>query len=241
MIGTCPTTGCGYERASGDQCDKCGQTFEASELVNPKCIVCHNQVEKKPSEHLFINLEKLDPALKKFVEEQSKIESNVWTSNSISITHGWFKTGLKARCITRDLKWGVPVPLEGFGKKCFYVWFDAPIGYISITANFMGDKYQEWWKKNEALSKNKVELTQFMGKDNVPFHTILFPAYLIGANANWNLLNSISTTEYLNYEDEKFSKRHGTGVFGGDVRKLSIPTEAWRFYLLTIRPENADT
>lgn len=116
--------------------------------------------------------------------------------------------GLKPKCITRDLKWGVTVPLEEFKKKVFYVWFDAPIGYISITANLLGEDYEKWWKNSN------VSLYQFMGKDNIPFHTVVFPSSLIASEMGWTLLHHISTTEYLNYESGKFSKRNGTGVFG---------------------------
>ena len=119
--------------------------------------------------------------------------------------------GLKSKCITRDLKWGVPVPNEEFKKKVFYVWFDAPIGYISITAEFLQEEYLKWWQ-----NKN-VKLYQFMGKDNVPFHTVIFPSSLIASKKDWTLLHHISTTEYLNYEGGKFSKTHGTGVFGNHV------------------------
>ena len=238
VIGTCPTKDCGYEKASGDQCDSCGLTFEAIELLSPKCLVCSNFVESKPSEHLFIDLEKIDSQLKKFAEDSRGSRGGVWTSNSVSITNGWFKTGLKARCITRDLKWGVPVPLSGFEDKCFYVWFDAPIGYISITAGYSEKYWKDWWQPKAG---SDVRLVQFMGKDNVPFHTILFPSSLIAANSGWNLLHSISTTEYLNYEDAKFSKRHGTGVFGSDVAQTGIPVECWRYYLISIRPESSDT
>ena len=122
--------------------------------------------------------------------------------------------GLKNKCITRDLKWGVPVPIEQFKNKVFYVWFDAPIGYISITAEFLQENYKKWWQ-----NKN-VKLYQFMGKDNVPFHTVIFPSSLIATKQDWTLLHHISTTEYLNYEGGKFSKTHGTGVFGNNAIEL---------------------
>jgi len=115
---------------------------------------------------------------------------------------------LKPRCVTRDLKWGTPVPLEEYKEKVFYVWFDAPIGYISITSNYT-EEWEKWWKNNQ-----NVELFQFMGKDNVPFHTVIFPANLIGTHDPCTLLRHISTTEYLNYEGQKFSKGRGIGVFG---------------------------
>ncbi|PRW21084.1 putative methionine--tRNA ligase [Chlorella sorokiniana] len=118
----------------------------------------------------------------------------------------------------------------------FYVWFDAPIGYISITANYCGDGWEAWWK-----SPQDVELVQFMGKDNVPFHTVIFPATLLGTQEPWTMMKSISVTEYLNYEDGKFSKSRGVGVFGNDAKDTGIPVEVWRYYLLAVRPESSDS
>lgn len=153
------------------------------------------------------------------------------------ITKAWTNMGLKPKCITRDLKWGVTVPIEQFKKKVFYVWFDAPIGYISITANLLQENYKNWWINND------VKLFQFMGKDNVPFHTVIFPSSLIASRQGWTLLHHISTTEYLNYESGKFSKRNGTGVFGTHAIELEseIPSEVWRYYLLVNRPEKSDS
>jgi methionyl-tRNA synthetase len=133
------------------------------------------------------------------------------------------------------LKWGTPVPKQGYERKVFYVWFDAPIGYISITGNYSPD-WKQWWKNPE-----NVKLYQFMGKDNVPFHTVIFPSTLIGTNEPWTLLHHLSTTEYLQYENGKFSKSRGIGVFGNDVAKTKIPVEVWRYYLISMRPEGQDS
>lgn len=233
VTGTCPNPNCHFDAASGDQCDKCQITFEASELLEPKCFVCKGKVGKRTSKHYFFDLTKATPELEKFIKETSNVKG-VWTQNACSITESWMVQGLRPRCITRDLKWGVPVPMAGFENKCFYVWFDAPIGYISITANFT-DQWRDWWQNSN------VELFQFMGKDNVPFHTVLFPGVLLATRQPWTLLNTISTTEYLNYENAKFSKRNGVGIFGGDIPNMPFPCEYWRFYLLSIRPEGADT
>ena len=230
--GNCPK--CNSDKAKGDQCDDCQTTYESTELLNPRCEICDKGVNLKKSKHLYLDLEKLEPQLKEFVEKSKS--KNYWTNNSKAITESWFKMGLKPRCITRDLKWGVKVPIKEYEKKCFYVWFDAPIGYISITSEYT-DKWEEWWRNPE-----NVELAQFMGKDNVPFHTIFFPATQIGSKKKWTTLNNISTTEYLNYEDAKFSKRNNIGVFGTDVMDLhEIPVFVWRFYLLSVRPENSDS
>lgn len=162
-------------------------------------------------------------------------EEGKWTSNAKSITKSWIESGLQKRCITRDLKWGTPVPLEKFKEKVFYVWFDAPIGYLSITANYTKD-WEKWWKNPE-----DVKLTQFMGKDNCPFHSVIFPSTLIGTRENWTLVNKISCTEYLNYEGDKFSKSRGKGVFGDNAKDTNIPSEIWRYYLLSVRPESSDS
>ena len=146
---------------------------------------------------------------------------------------------MHGRCITRDLKWGTKVPEEGYDRKVFYVWFDAPIGYISITANYLGaenDDWKKWWQNPE-----NVELYQFMGKDNTTFHTVIFPATMIGSNQGWTLLKTVSTTEYLQYESGKFSKSRNVGVFGDNAMDTGIPVEVWRYYLLVNRPESQDT
>lgn len=231
--GNCPTPGCGYEDARGDQCDKCGKLLNADDLINPRCKVCGNTPEKRSTDHLFLDLPGLNDQLQNYINSTSKVGG--WSSNSIQQTNAWIRDGLKERCITRDLKWGVPVPLEKYKEKVFYVWFDAPIGYISITANYTSE-WEKWWK-----SPDDVELVQFMGKDNVPFHTVIFPSTLLGTEEPWTLMKTISVTEYLNYESGKFSKSRGVGVFGNDVKSTNIPVEVWRYYLLTNRPEVSDT
>jgi len=229
--GKCPH--CGYEGARGDQCDKCSNMLNAVDLINPKCKVCGKAPIKNNTKHLFLDLEKLQPELEEWINKSSA--SGFWSDNSVNYTSTWLKEGLKKRCISRQLKWGIPIPLKGFENMVFYVWFDAPIGYISITAHKFED-WKDWWKQPE-----NVELYQFMGKDNVPFHTILFPATLIGTKDKYTMLHHINTTEYLNYEDGKFSKSRGTGVFGDDAQNTGIPSDVFRYYLLINRPERADT
>ena len=229
--GVCPLPGCGYEDARGDQCDKCGKLVNAIELGSPRCKLCSASPRVKSSSHLFINLPAIEPDLRKWFKESSK----KWTSNASSICSTWLRDGLLPRCITRDLKWGVPVPLSGFEDKVFYVWFDAPIGYLSITAQYT-DQWQKWWK-----NPSEVELYQFMAKDNVPFHGIIFPCTLTGSAKCWTRVTHLCATEYLNYENGKFSKSRGVGVFGDQAMDTGIPSDVWRFYLLYIRPESADT
>ncbi|XP_057513074.1 probable methionine--tRNA ligase [Actinidia eriantha] len=231
--GTCPTPDCNYDSARGDQCEKCGKLLNPTELREPRCKVCHATPQIRDTEHLFLELHLLKDKLEEYINEMSVVGS--WSQNAIQATYAWLKEGLRARCITRDLKWGVPVPHEKFKDKVFYVWFDAPIGYVSITSCHTPE-WEKWWKNPE-----NVELFQFMGKDNVPFHTVMFPSTLIGTGENWTLMKSISVTEYLNYEAGKFSKSKGVGVFGNDAKDTNIPAEVWRYYLLTNRPEVSDT
>ncbi|KAL9162010.1 hypothetical protein ABFS82_07G059400 [Erythranthe guttata] len=231
--GNCPTPGCNYDCARGDQCDKCGKLLNPTELLEPKCKVCRDTPCIRDTNHLFIELPKLKDKLEEYISATSA--SGGWSHNAIQITNSWLREGLKPRCITRDLKWGVPVPHENFKDKVFYVWFDAPIGYVSITACYTAE-WEKWWKNPE-----NVELYQFMGKDNVPFHTVMFPSTLIGTGESWTMMKTISVTEYLNYESGKFSKSKGVGVFGNDVKDTNIPVEVWRYYLLANRPEGSDT
>ncbi|KAI9297528.1 methionyl-tRNA synthetase [Neoconidiobolus thromboides FSU 785] len=229
--GTCPK--CQYNDARGDQCDQCGTLLNASELIKPRCKLDSNSPVLRDSTHIFLDLPNLQTDCENFVNNSS--EKGKWTTNGKTITKSWLKEGLKPRCITRDLKWGTPVPLEEMKNKVFYVWFDAPIGYLSITANYTKE-WEKWWKNPE-----QVELFQFMGKDNVPFHTVIFPSALIGTKEDWTLLNHINTTEYLNYEDGKFSKSRNVGVFGNNVIETGIPVSVWRYYLLSNRPETNDS
>ncbi|CAB4269525.1 unnamed protein product [Prunus armeniaca] len=231
--GTCPTQGCDYASARGDQCENCGKLLNPTELKDPKCKVCKTTPRIRDTNHLFLELPLLKDKLEEYINKTSVVGS--WSQNAIQATNAWLKEGLKQRCITRDLKWGVPVPHDNFKEKVFYVWFDAPIGYVSITKCYT-DEWEKWWKNPE-----NVELYQFMGKDNVPFHTVMFPSTLLGTGEKWTLMKTISVTEYLNYEAGKFSKSKGIGVFGNDAKDTNIPVEVWRYYLLTNRPEVSDT
>ena len=228
--GTCPY--CGYEGARGDQCENCGKLLDPTELINPRCSVCGNTPIRKETKHLYIDLPAILPKLKKWMDKASA--EGFWAHNAIQMTNAWIRDGLKKRCITRDLKWGIPVPKPGFENKVFYVWFDAPIGYISMTMHIKKD-WESWWK-NPA----EVKLYQFIGKDNIPFHTVIFPSSLIGTGEKWTMLYHMSSTEYLNYESGKFSKSKGIGVFGTDAKETGIPADVWRFYIFYNRPERSD-
>ncbi|MBI2079316.1 methionine--tRNA ligase, partial [Candidatus Micrarchaeota archaeon] len=229
--GVCPF--CQSEQARADQCDKCGKLLTYAELIEPKSKITKTKPILKRTKHLFIDLPSLEKELEKWIEKTSK--EGFWSANSYAVAKAWLKEGLKKRAITRDLKWGIPVPLKGYENKKFYVWFEAPIGYISITANHT-ENWKDWW-----LNPNNINLYQFMGKDNIPFHTVIFPSTLLGTKEPWTMLHHINTTEFLNYEGGKFSKSKGTGVFGDGAVNSGVPSDVWRYYLLINRPEQADT
>ncbi|KAJ2697441.1 methionine--tRNA ligase mes1 [Coemansia sp. IMI 203386] len=229
--GICPS--CNYDDARGDQCDKCGKLLNANELVEPRCKLDGNRPVLRDSRHLFLDLDQLQPRCAEFVKRSS--EAGEWSPNGVRITRNWLNEGLRPRCITRDLKWGVPVPLKGYEDKVFYVWFDACIGYPSITANYTSE-WERWWKNPE-----NVKLYQFMGKDNVPFHTVVFPSTQLASGEPWTMLHHIATCEYLNYETGKFSKSRGVGVFGNNAQDTGVPPDVWRYFLLANRPEKSDT
>lgn len=231
--GTCPHPGCGYEDARGDQCDKCGKLINAIELIGPRCKVCGHKPTVRASEQFFIELGQLEPSIRSWI---STVEKG-WSPPARAVTRAWLREPLRARAVTRDLKWGVPVPIPQYNSKVFYVWFDAPIGYLSIT-QLATKQYEKWWKPDKECD---VRLYQFMAKDNVPFHCVMFPATLIGVNEQHILVNHLYATEYLNYEEGKFSKSRGVGVFGNDAQDTGIPSDVWRFYLASIRPETSDS
>lgn len=215
--GTCPYADCQYAEARGDQCDKCGRLLNATELKQPRCArtvlrpdrrKCAETPVVRSSKHLFLALDRLQPAVERWSEHSARLGR--WSTNAEHITRSWLKEGLKPRCITRDLKWGVPVPLEQYADKVLYVWFDAPIGYISITAAYTSE-WRQWWLAMEPAvsqllqldetdvlaARPRVRLFQFMAKDNVPFHAIIFPSSLIGTRQPYTLLHHISATGAL--------------------------------------------
>jgi methionyl-tRNA synthetase len=226
-----------------------GQTDEMRStgwLINPHCKVDGATPERRKTKHLYIRLDALREKIIDWFGPAGK--DGAWTTNALAITQSWIDKGLQPRAISRDLRWGVPIPsVEGlsdeeYSRKVMYVWFDAPIGYISITKTYTdgddtsGTKWEQWWKNPE-----NVKLYQFMGKDNVQFHSIVFPASQLGTGEKWTKVHKISATEYLNYENGKFSKSKGVGIFGNNAKDTGIAADIWRFYLLSRRPENGDT
>ncbi len=246
--GTCPK--CGSTKARGDQCDECGSLLDPVDLKEPKCHTCGSTPEVRETKHLYIDLPSLTGKLNEWMEKAS-VEGK-WSDNALNMTKAWIRDGLQERAITRDLKWGIPVPKPGYEDKVFYVWFNAPIGYLSITKQLADEleksgrgtfDWKSWWlpeESKEAKGKGKVDLFQFIGKDNIPFHTVIFPCTLLGSPHNWTKLHHMSSTEFLNYEDGKFSKSRGIGVFGSDAIESGIPADAWRFYIFYNRPEKQD-
>ncbi|KDN48599.1 hypothetical protein RSAG8_02586, partial [Rhizoctonia solani AG-8 WAC10335] len=240
--GTCPH--CGYEDARGDQCDGCTKTLDPVELINPRCLVDRShKIITRDTAHMYVRLDLVQPRLEEWIKNSWKVGR--WSPNSVinsegEIVDSRLKGGLRPSPITRDLTWGVPVPktsdkdsalMEG---KVLYVWFDAPFGYPSITAAYTKE-WKRWW-----FNPNNVRLFQFMGKDNVYFHTVLWPGILFADGREWTRLHHLSTTEYLK-ESGKFSKSRGVGVFGPGAKETGIPPAVWRYYLLASRPETSDS
>jgi methionyl-tRNA synthetase len=237
--GTCPH--CGFDDARGDQCENCGKLLDPTELKDPRCSSCGSAPKLESTKHLYINLPEVKDRLEAWIKDASA--KGFWANNAIQMTQAWIRDGLRERAITRDLKWGIPVPKAGFENKVFYVWFDAPIGYISITGNLGAETTNDWRAFTDSWWKNpdETELFQFIGKDNIPFHTVIFPSSLLGTGEKWTMLHHMSSTEYLNYESGKFSKSRGIGVFGTDVMETGISADTWRFYIFYNRPEKSDS
>jgi len=231
VLGTCPH--CGSPDARGDQCENCGKLLDPTDLVKPRCSVCSTTPVIRETKHLFIDLAAILPKLRAWMEPAA--EKGFWANNAVQMTNAWMRDGLKERAITRDLKWGIPVPLDGFRNKVFYVWFDACIGYVSITADLIPEDWKSWWYAPDA-----VKLFQFIGKDNIPFHTVVFPSSQLGTGENWTTVHHMSSTEFIKYEGGMFSKSKGIGVFGTDVQGTGIPADVWRFYAFYNRPEKSD-
>ena len=225
--GTCSK--CGYEDANADQCEKCTSVLDATQLTNPKSTITGNPVEVREATHLFLRLDQLSGKLEKWLKEKKN-----WRSQVTSLALGWIKEGLKERCITRDLRHGVKVPLKGFEDKVFYVWFDAPIGYISSTKEVSPKNWGKFWKDKD------TKIYHFLGKDNIPFHTIFWPGMLI-ANGEFNLPHYVEGLQYLNYEGGKFSKSKKKGVFCEKLPETDINPDIMRAYLTFIMPESGDT
>jgi len=230
--GTCPH--CGNKNARGDQCDECGKLLDPQELRDIKCKICGSTPEIKTSEHLFFALSKFKPKLLDWIKDKKH-----WKPSVLSFTRNWLKSGLKDRAITRDIEWGVKVPVDGFEDKRIYVWFDAVIGYLSASIEWSKktgepDRWEYWWKDP------KAKHYYFLAKDNIPFHTLIWPSIIIGYRKNLDLPYDIPANEYLRLKGEQFSKSRGTAVWVPDIIK-QFDVDAIRYYLAINMPENKDT
>jgi methionyl-tRNA synthetase len=237
--GTCPR--CGNEQARSDECENCGSLYDPSELKNPKSKVSGGKPTLKETTHYFFPLGKYQPALEKYVTEMN--EKYGWKDNVLQYCHGWFKDGLKDRAITRDLDWGIKVPVDGAAGKVIYVWFEAVLGYISSTKEYSQIKKQpELWRKYWQDVNTKY--IAFIGKDNVVFHTIIFPAILMawneGNKEKYCLPQNVPANEFLNFEGKKFSKSRGWGIDVDEFLNL-FPADLLRYTLAANLPENKDT
>lgn len=235
ITGTCPH--CGYDKARGDQCENCTRVLEPTDLINPRSTISGStNLEVRETKHLFLKL----PLLEKELGEWVKTKEPYWPDVAYSIAQKWLKEGLHKRCITRDLKWGFAVPKKGFEDKVFYVWFDAPIGYIGISKQWADENpeqrdWKSWW-----LDAKDVYYVQFMGKDNVPFHSISFPATLLGTKENWTKVDYLKGMSYLTFEGGKFSKSEQRGIFAEDAIE-EFPADYWRYWLMSNAPEASDS
>ncbi|MCI0448508.1 MAG: methionine--tRNA ligase [Chlorobi bacterium] len=229
--GTCPV--CGFEEAKGDECENCGSALSPLELINPKSTITGDTPVVKESTHFYFPLSKYQEKLEKWIDSKAD-----WKPNVINYCKGWFKTGLKDRAITRDLDWGVPVPLEGYGGKVIYVWFEAPIGYISNTLELFDQKGEpEKWK--DYWFREDTKLVHFLGKDNIIFHAIFFPAMLM-AREGFVLADNVPANEFMNLEGSKQSKSKGHAILVKDVVKKFNP-DSIRYAIASNMPENKDT
>ncbi|MBO4698453.1 methionine--tRNA ligase, partial [bacterium] len=232
--GTCPI--CKDPGARGDQCDKCGNALNSLDLINPKCKICGQTPVKKSSKHWFLDLDKFEKRLDEWLETKEN-----WKSNVKAFCKQWFERGLEPRGITRDISWGVPVPVEGAEGKVLYVWFDAPIGYIAFTKELFAKKgldeneWEKWWKGGD-----DVKLIHFIGKDNIVFHSIIWPAMLMGQEDGWKLPDEIPANEFLNLEGQKISTSRNWAIWVHDFLERFNP-DSVRFYLSTIAPETKDS
>jgi methionyl-tRNA synthetase len=228
--GECPY--CGYANARGDQCDDCGRTLDPEELINPVCKFCSKSPEMKETEHFFFKLSGFQKALEEYVSDKEH-----WRHNTKNFTKTWLESGLRDRAITRDITWGVEIPLEGYDDKRIYVWFEAVIGYFSTSKEWARrrgeeEKWKEFWMDETCRHY------YFLGKDNIPFHTIIWPAILMGYGG-LNLPYDVPANEYLKWGGEQFSKSRGISIAVPDILKKYDPDQV-RYYLSINMPETRD-
>ena len=240
--GTCPN--CGFDSARGDQCDNCTKQLDPVELINPRSVISGStDLEMRATKHLYLRQSTMKDQLEAWIDSKTD-----WPVLTTSIAKKWLNDGdgLQDRGITRDLDWGIPVKRgqedwPGMEGKVFYVWFDAPIEYIACAQEWVeagkGQDWQRWWRTD--MGAQDVTYTQFMGKDNVPFHTLSFPATILGSGEPWKLVDYIKSFNYLNYDGGQFSTSRGRGVFMDQALEI-LPADYWRWWLLSHAPESSD-
>ncbi|WP_370269603.1 methionine--tRNA ligase [Nioella sp.] len=243
--GTCPN--CGYDSARGDQCDNCTKQLDPVDLINPHSTISGStDLEMRETKHLFLRQSALKDQLAAWIDSKTD-----WPVLTTSIAKKWLNDGdgLQDRGITRDLDWGIPVrkgdqDWPGMEGKVFYVWFDAPIEYIACAAEWAEAngkteaEWERWWRTDKGA--DDVRYVQFMGKDNVPFHTLSFPATMIGSGEPWKMVDYIKSFNYLNYDGGQFSTSRGRGVFMDQALEI-LPADYWRWWLLSHAPESSDS
>ena len=240
--GTCPN--CGFDSARGDQCDNCTKQLDPVDLINPHSTISGStDLEMRETKHLYLRQSRMKDQLEQWIDTREG-----WPVLTTSIAKKWLNDGdgLQDRGIPRDLDWGVPVKKgdqdwPGMEGKVFYVWFDAPIEYIACAQEWVdagkGTDWERWWRTDKGA--DDVTYTQFMGKDNVPFHTLSFPATILGSGEPWKLVDYIKSFNYLNYDGGQFSTSRGRGVFMDQALSL-LPADYWRWWLLSHAPESSD-
>ncbi|MFE6940113.1 methionine--tRNA ligase [Streptomyces chartreusis] len=239
--GTCPH--CGYDKARGDQCENCTRVLDPTDLINPRSAISGStDLEVRETKHLFLLQSKLQNEVKEWVSRHD----GVWPHLASSIAHKWLTEGLHDRAITRDLDWGVPVPADTWPElaaegKVFYVWFDAPIEYIGATKEWSDQDpenrdWKSWWYEAD----DTVRYTEFMAKDNVPFHTVMFPATELGIREPWKKVDFVKAFNWLTYYGGKFSTSQKRGVFTDQALEI-LPADYWRYFLIANAPESDDS
>ena len=242
--GTCPH--CGYDKARGDQCENCTRVLDPTDLINPRSAISGStDLEVRETKHLFL----LQSKLQHEVEEWVAAHEEEWPQLASSIARKWLTEGLHDRAITRDLDWGIPVPADTWPElaaegKVFYVWFDAPIEYIGATKEWSDQDpetrdWKSWWYESDT-GENPVRYTEFMAKDNVPFHTVMFPATQLGVREPWKKVDYVKAFNWLTYYGGKFSTSQKRGVFTDQALDI-LPADYWRYFLIANAPESDDS
>jgi len=229
--GICPY--CRAPSARGDQCDICGKPLDAVKLIDAHCAICNGKTEIRSTKQWYFDLPKLSERIKNYLSNNKEL-----SENAVSFSLSLIEEGLRPRSLTRDTQWGIPAPFPGAEGKTIYVWMEAVLGYISAVIEYFkargnGDEWKDYW-----LDPN-TKTAYFIGKDNIPFHTIIFPALILASKQNYTLPNVVSATEFLQFEGKKFSKSRRIGIWIDEALKI-LPIDYWRYSLLSIRPESGD-